>query len=384
MKLTTQLANWLETHWVTPAFAGWLLGGLALFFFGAATNTMAGWLYVMSGVTFALLGTAAILPRQSLLPLKVHRYPIQPVSQGDQLTVQVEIENSGNLPKTLLQVQDVLPVLLGKPVRTVIETIEPQDVYRWTYYYPTRRRGVYRWSEVQLRTAAPLGLFWCRRPREAHATAVVYPMVLPLTQCPLVDQLGAEYSPQFHESRHLQMSTEGITRTLRSYRHGDSTRLIHWRTSARFGELRVRELEVSTGGQDVIIALDSSQKWKADFFEEAVTAAASLYFYASRSQLNVHLWTAATGLVHGNRVVLEVLAEVMDQENSRGQILPNQPMIWLTQNSDSLNELKPGSRWVLWLTEAGESAGDNSRGNGLLIYRDQPLGIQLQASLGHH
>ena len=31
-------------------------------FFGAAINTMAGWLYVISGVSFALLAVAAVLP----------------------------------------------------------------------------------------------------------------------------------------------------------------------------------------------------------------------------------------------------------------------------------------------------------------------------------
>ncbi|NJO50369.1 MAG: DUF58 domain-containing protein, partial [Leptolyngbyaceae cyanobacterium RM2_2_4] len=56
-----QINHWLETRWVKPAFSGWLLAGLSLFFFAAATNTMAGWLYVISGVIFALLAIATIL-----------------------------------------------------------------------------------------------------------------------------------------------------------------------------------------------------------------------------------------------------------------------------------------------------------------------------------
>nr|MDJ0556239.1 DUF58 domain-containing protein [Microcoleaceae cyanobacterium MO_207.B10] len=66
MKIYYQLSNWLETHWVTPAYAGGLLGIFSIFFFGAATNTMAGWLYVISGMSFALLGMGAVLPRRSL------------------------------------------------------------------------------------------------------------------------------------------------------------------------------------------------------------------------------------------------------------------------------------------------------------------------------
>ena len=38
-----RIFDWLETHWATPAYGGWVLIGIGLSFFGAATNTMAGW-----------------------------------------------------------------------------------------------------------------------------------------------------------------------------------------------------------------------------------------------------------------------------------------------------------------------------------------------------
>jgi uncharacterized protein (DUF58 family) len=293
---------------VTPAYAGCLLGGIAVCFFAAATNTMAGWLYVISGLIFALLGLAAVLPARSLRQIQVRRHPISPVSVGDELTIELEIENQALQPKTLLQVQDVLQSELGKPVQTPVEIIQPQSVHHWVYYHPTQKRGVYRWHEVQLRTATPLGLFWCRRSWNAPAMAIIYPTVLPLTHCPLVDEIGKEDTAQFSSDRRSHSATEDLTRALRPYRIGDPTRLIHWRTSARYGELQVRELEVFTGSQEIIICLDSSNKWHFDDFEQAVIAAASMYFYACKSQLNVKLWTAKTGLLHGNQVVLEALA----------------------------------------------------------------------------
>lgn len=54
---------------------------------------MAGWLYVISGTSFALLAIAAVLPVRSLKPLEVHRRPIEPVSVGNQLTIELEIYN---------------------------------------------------------------------------------------------------------------------------------------------------------------------------------------------------------------------------------------------------------------------------------------------------
>jgi uncharacterized protein (DUF58 family) len=383
MNIGHKIADWLENRAVTPAYAGWLLSGMTVFFFGSATNTMSGWLYALSGGSLALLGVAAVLPAKSLRSLEVRRHPIAPVSAGDRITVELEIENRAREPKTLLQVVDILPFVLGEPIVRPIEVIDPNSIYRDTYYLEVRQRGVYRWQEVNLRTAAPLGLFWCRRSRPAKAVAVVYPQVLPLSICPLIDRIGQEDSPQFYNRSRSQTATEGLTRNLRPYRHGDPTRLIHWRTSARYGELRVRELEVAAGGQEIIIALDSAALWEAKEFERAVTVAASLYFYASKRLLNVKLWTAGTGLVSGNRVVLETLAAV----NAGEEAIENRSklsIIWLTQNAASLSTLSQGSRWVLWpsaTAETDEKILVKHDLPGLEIRSDRPLELQLQASV---
>jgi uncharacterized protein (DUF58 family) len=374
--MISAITNWLETHWVNPAYSGWLLGAIALCFFGAATNTMAGWLYLISGIIFALLVLAAILPLRSLRQLEVARKQIEPVTAGDQLTVEITITNPTNQPKTLLQLQDTIPYVLGKAVKTALEIIPPQSTQKWIYYQLAAQRGVYRWQTLQIRTATPLGLFWCRRGRELAAIAIVYPQILILSVCPLIDDLGREESVQFrHRERSAQTATEGITRALRPYRVGDPTRLIHWRTSARYGELKVRELEVFNGGQDIIISLDSSSEWQLADFEQAAIAAASLYFYASRAQLNVKLWTAATGLVQGNRKVLETLAATYAGEIPQSVAPPNLPLIWLTPNPGSIKSLPANSRWVLWSSAA---APKNLNFPGLEIEPEQSLQLQLQ------
>ena len=383
MNIGHKIADWLENRAVAPAYAGWLLSGMTVFFFGSATNTMSGWLYALSGGSLALLGVAAVLPGKSLRSLEVRRRTIEPVSAGDRITVELEIENRAREPKTLLQVVDILPFVLGEPIVRPIEVIDPNSIYRDTYYLEVRQRGVYRWQEVNLRTAAPLGLFWCRRSLPVKAVAVVYPQVLPLSTCPIIDRIGQEDSPQFYNRSRSQTATEGLTRNLRPYRHGDPTRLIHWRTSARYGELRVRELEVAAGGQEIIIALDSAQAWQPEEFERAVTVAASLYFYASKRLLNVKLWTAGTGLVSGNRVVLETLAAVNAGEDGV-ENRPKLPIIWLTQNSATLSTLSLGSRWVLWpvaTAETGEKMLVKHELPGLEIRSDRPLELQLQDPL---
>ena len=377
-----RITNWLETRACAPSYAGWVLGGIAICFFGAGINTMAGWLYVISGVSFAMLAIAAFLPPRSLAALSVNRRYIQPVTAGDELTVELEISNQTKKSVDLLQVEDILPFVLDKPVKKAIETVPPGGSYQWVYYQPTQRRGVYRWHNVELGSGAPLGLFWCRRQHDCPATAFVYPTVLPLSNCPLVDNIGQEDCIQGDPlGKPLQAANEGIIRSLRPYRNGDSMRMIHWRTSARYGEFRVRELELLTAGQDIIIALDSAPGWEEENFEVAVITAASLYFYAQRQRMSVQLWTAATGLVKGQRVVLETLAATTTKEDPSATLPESYPMIWLTENPATLSNLPQGSRWVLWQTAPHQKQVVNRNSLGVIIDREQALQLQLQKML---
>jgi uncharacterized protein (DUF58 family) len=371
--------KWLETKWVSPAYAGWLLIALTICFFGVATNTMAGWLYVLSGVGIALLAVAAILPARALRSLTISRNPVLPVTVGSQLEIALTIHNPTDRVQTLFQVQDVAPFRAAQHPLTAIENLLPQTDYRWVYRQPTERRGVYQWDRIVLRSGAPLGLFWCQRYRQAPAIAYVYPQVLELSQCPLVDGMGSSdlSSRRPSSSRYLQMANEGVTRSLRPYRYGDALRLVHWRTSARYGEFQVRELEIDRGGQDVVICLDSNSSWDPDDFEQAVIAACALYFYASKfPNLNVKLWTAGTGLISGDRRVLETLAAVQLDESIETAV-PSTSLVCLTSQPQRLEALPPGSRWVLWSREPYLPI---AKSPGMAIDPDRSLQQQLSAT----
>ncbi len=375
MRLSQRLNDWLETHWVTPAYAGWVLLGLTLFFLLAASNTLAGWLYVLSGVGLALLAISSLMPPRTLKGITVERRPLYPVSAGETLHLALTLRNTTDREKSLLEVQDRLPSSLGKPIKTGIATIPASGTQTWSYSLETRKRGIYRWQNLHLRTAAPLGLFWCRRQRMAKAKAIIYPVVLNLAQCPLIDQVGQEQSPQL---QHPTVSPEGVTRSLRPYRWGDPMRLVHWRSSARHNELRIRELEVFTGGQGLIIGLDSAANWHPDDFEQAVIAAASMYTYAERRQISVQLWTAETGLTQGNQRVLEKLAQVQPQEQSLSP-LPNMPMVWLSQASERLSSLPTSSHVILWSKSRLDTDQTQiSFQPDMVIQPEQPLQAQLQ------
>jgi uncharacterized protein (DUF58 family) len=329
---------------------------------------------VLSGLVLALLVLGALLPRRSLGRLILRRPRISPVHAGDILSIEVELENQTSTPVNLFQIFDTLPHILSKvqPSRS-IETIPARSKFCWQYDVSAHRRGIYHWQEIRLRTASPLGLFWSAQRHELSARAVVYPQVLELTQCPLLDDLGLDQNRQLFNQRYYQAAAEGVTKNLRSYRYGDPIRFIHWRSSARFEEFKVRELEVITGGKEIIIGLDTNSKWQPEQFEQAVTVAASLYCYAYSRQLNVKLWLPGLGLISGQQAVLEVLAAVEVLENKNDSPPPGN-VIWLTQNPASLEGV---GRWIFFSSAGANLSHIESK--GLIINSSQSLVDQLQS-----
>ena len=201
VSLGQKLGLWLEKRWVSPSFGGGLLVFFTIFFFGAATNTMAGWLYVISGVLLALLVTAGVLSRRSLRSISVSRQAIAPVSVGDSILVKTTWHNQSNQPLTLSQAVDGAPPQLTQPSQTklakkelvtvqLLEQLEPGQSCTVHFSYSDVRRGVYCWQDITFRTAAPLGVMWASRSWAIPAKAVVYPQILPLSRCPLVDHMG--------------------------------------------------------------------------------------------------------------------------------------------------------------------------------------------------
>lgn len=378
VNIMARFLNWLERRWIAPAYVGWVLLGLALFFFAAATNTLAGWLYVMSGVLLAMLAIAAVLPPRHLYKLMLQRQPLSPVSAGETLLVELALTNQHHRPKGLFQVIDQLPSGLGAVQQTAISQIAPGQTQVWRYSLPTMKRGVYSWSRVDLRTAAPLGLFWCRRSIQVPGSVVVYPHIFPLTRCPILETTGQETGYDWHQHRTSNAATEGITRTLRPYRWGDPPRLIHWRTSARYGELRVRELETVISGHRLIIALDSSAPWSEVNFEQAVVGAASLYIYALQQGYTAMLWTAAQGTMTDKMSALSALALVQFGPQTATTLPLNSPVLWLTTDPQvAPQRLPPGSQIICWRSASLALISDAAHPIHW-INPDAPLGPQLQ------
>ncbi|GAA4245957.1 DUF58 domain-containing protein [Dactylosporangium darangshiense] len=174
------------------------------------------------------------------------------------------------------------------------------------YQVPTARRGVVAIGPLRVVRRDPLGLLALARGYGGTAQVWVYPRVHRLSAVPT----GITRSLDGRDDRvpHGTITFD----TLREYVVGDELRRVHWRTSAKVGELMVRE-QLDTSLPRLVVLLDDRRASYADpeRFEAACEAAASLVMAAFREELPIALRLLSGAHASGSstRDYLDLLAE---------------------------------------------------------------------------
>jgi uncharacterized protein (DUF58 family) len=176
------------------------------------------------------------------------------------------------------------------------------------YVVPTTRRGVQSIGPLVASVADPLGLV--RRTWAIAETThvVVCPRVHTITS----PRRGGGGEPAAHADgpRAPALEPLGEFLTLRTYEPGDDPRRVHWRATARTGELLVRQDEAASPGR-VILVLDTRRTVHTEAsFETAVEVVASfgVQLRHDRTPIEVHT-TAGVVLTRPGPNMVEMLLE---------------------------------------------------------------------------
>jgi uncharacterized protein (DUF58 family) len=176
---------------------------------------------------------------------------------------------------------------LGTPRRLAYVSRLPAGTERvvgWEVTLPARGRR--RLPRLRATTAFPFGLFVKTGPPLLFDEEVlVYPAVHPVRLRELGEAVSGETAVRRRGRGHDLYN-------LRTYRAGDEPHLIHWPTSAKSGNLMVRELEEDTT-EDTRIVLGGSGAADAGRLEQALSEAASLAVHLLRRGTGVELAGAA-------------------------------------------------------------------------------------------
>ncbi len=236
-----------------------------------------GWTFLFFLVYLGLLvgGGSYILTRLGLSDLEAG-YAVSQLSGhvGDRLRVTYTLRNTGRLPKPWLEVHNPTTLPGGLPGRAL--SLRGHEERSWLVRTALERRGHYRIEPLQIRTGDPFGFFEASAGVGQGVTLVVYPKVdaLPLWKLPPASIEGAHAQPE----RTLQ--TTPLATTVRPYAPGDSMNRIHWRTTARTGEIQVKEFDLEqTADAWIFLDLDAAAELGSGEFsttEVAVRVAASV------------------------------------------------------------------------------------------------------------
>ena len=161
------------------------------------------------------------------------------VSAGQSVRVMLRIENVSRLPTGLLLAEDTVPYTLGSRPRFVLEQIERGGTRELDYPLRSDVRGKFTVGPLKLRVADAFGLMELGRAFSGTSTLVVSPKIVPLPGNAIP---GSWLGDGEGRARVAAAAGEDDAGT-RPYRDGDDMRRVHWRSTARYGELMVRREE---------------------------------------------------------------------------------------------------------------------------------------------
>ncbi|MFR9778523.1 DUF58 domain-containing protein [Micromonospora sp. MS34] len=208
------------------------------------------------------------------------------VARGEPAVMTLTVRNTGRLRAANLVAEDRCG---GHLVPVPLLRLRPGRDTEVRYDVPTHRRGVVPVGPLRVIRRDPLGLAALARSYGDPVPVWVHPRIHPLRAVPT----GA--------GRSLDGRTDSVPHgsitfdSLREYVVGDELRRVHWRTSARVGELMVRE-NVDTSLPRIVVVLDNRATAHPELvdgvvesFESACEAAASVVAAAAREDLPASL-----------------------------------------------------------------------------------------------
>lgn len=227
----------------------------------------------------ALPVLSALALNLSPLRLRVGRTVSPPaVSVGAPAEVRLELATESRLPLPGLLLSDGVPALLGTQPHYAVGALRPGTSVTVTYPLVPRLRGRHELGPIHLRLADPLGLVEVHRALPGTTPVLVRPQVLDLTTGlnthPPSDAGGTSAEAAWSAAYRAPDAV------VRPYQDGEDLRTVHWRSSARRGELMVRPAEQGRRSATVVVLdnrVDAHRGIGANSsLERAVSLAASV------------------------------------------------------------------------------------------------------------
>jgi uncharacterized protein (DUF58 family) len=240
----------IHAQWLRPVG----LAALASLCFLAAQGTGIRLFFHLFYVLLALLALSYLWARVNLRGLAVQREIFTHRTQvGDYARERITLQNLWPVPKLWIELLDHSDLPGHGP--GFVAYLPGRDRRRWLTRTPCTMRGKFTLGPATLVSGDPFGLFRVTRQVPTSGEVLVYPHMTPLPgfRLPSAELPGGQY---------LKSRTHHVTpnvSTVRDYQPGDSFNRIHWRSTARTGQLMVKEFELDPTAE-LYIVLDMQER----------------------------------------------------------------------------------------------------------------------------
>ncbi|HWH04991.1 MAG TPA: DUF58 domain-containing protein [Gaiellaceae bacterium] len=270
---------------------GQLVLALGVLAYGAAWLFGAASIYpAAAGLVLAPLG-ARLWVRAAAGPIRLARRSGRgAVLEGEDVWVRLEAEPRSRVPAPSLRVRDRLARLGDRDVLLR----RHGRAHRGTYVLESVPRGRYAVEESVATIEDPFGLARSDVPLDTGGAVLVYPRLVEL------GELFSETGAHAQDGRRLLLRRPSgfDLHSVREYERGESLRKVHWATTARRGQLMVKELEDAPRDEIAIVLDGDASAVVGESFDVLVRAAGSvLRTHAARGRraaLSVNAATPAT------------------------------------------------------------------------------------------
>jgi uncharacterized protein (DUF58 family) len=241
----------------------------------AAFSTAEPFLFYLLYLAILVIGGSYVLVRLGLADLEAG-YAVSQLHGhvGDRMRVTYTLRNTSRVPKPWLEIHNPTTLPGGLPGRAI--TLRGRAERSWLIRAPLTRRGHFRIEPLHIRTGDPFGFFEASATVGQGISIVVYPRLeaLPRWRLPTASLEGSHASPV------KTLQTTPMATSVRPYAPGDAMNRIHWKTTARHGEIQVKEFDLEQTA-DAWIILDLQRGIQAgrgdeSTVEAAIRAAASI------------------------------------------------------------------------------------------------------------
>jgi len=262
------------------------VGALTLFAAGRVFGLFELFVLGAGAVGLLVIGAGTVLIRRVDLDASRSVHPAR-IHVGADSRVDLVITNRGNRASPVVTVRDTLALVPGpsangaggdrpagrRQARFLLAPLAAGRQDQASYRLPAERRGIFAVGPLQAEVTDAFGL-WSRVTTVALSIELtVYPAVEELA--PAIHSRGDDPTSGAPRPATVGPTGEDLY-GLRPYEMGDDLRRVHWPSTARTGELVVRQLELPWQGRATVL-LDVRATVHTDTsLEAAVSAAASI------------------------------------------------------------------------------------------------------------